>query len=82
MRSVLFLSVCAWYVVVAQDINEMRNMPKYDTRYDYLDIDAILDSKRLVKNYVDCLINSQRCTAEGKALKRELFFYFVAYYIT
>nr|QGN03659.1 putative chemosensory protein 9 [Conopomorpha sinensis] len=58
--------------VLSQDANDMRNMPKYDVRYDYLDIDAILDSKRLVRNYVDCLINSVRCTPEGKALKRIL----------
>lgn len=77
MRSVLFICVCAWYVVVAQDMNDMRNMPKYDTRYDYVDVDAILDSKRLVKNYVECLTTSHRCSPEGKSLKRELYFYII-----
>ncbi|CAD0203028.1 unnamed protein product [Chrysodeixis includens] len=57
-------------VVVGQDLNDMVNMPKYDQRYDYLDVDAIFTNKRLVRNYVDCLINAQRCTPEGKALKR------------
>ncbi|XP_026743804.1 uncharacterized protein LOC113505352 [Trichoplusia ni] len=71
MRLVMFfcVSVC---VVVGQDLNDMVNMPKYDQRYDYLDVDAIFTNKRLVRNYVDCLINAQRCTPEGKALKRIL----------
>ncbi|XP_072942512.1 uncharacterized protein [Epargyreus clarus] len=71
MRAVIFLCVCAC-AVVGQDINAMANMPKYDSRYDYLDVDALFNSKRLVKNYVDCLINNHRCTPEGKALKRLL----------
>ncbi|KAG6454812.1 hypothetical protein O3G_MSEX008882 [Manduca sexta] len=68
---VLVFCVCM-YVVVGQDINQMANMPKYDSRYDYLDVDAIFTNKRLVRNYVDCLINAQRCSPEGKALKRIL----------
>ncbi|XP_075981139.1 uncharacterized protein LOC142979833 [Anticarsia gemmatalis] len=71
MRVVLFLCVSV-YVVVGQDVSDMVNMPKYDQRYDYLDVDAIFTNKRLVRNYVDCLINAQRCTPEGKALKRIL----------
>lgn len=47
-------------------------MPKYDERYDYLDVDALFNSKRLVRNYVDCLISAQRCTPEGKQLKSKL----------
>lgn len=74
---VLFLCVCALYVVVGQDVSNMNRMPKYDSRYDYLDVDAILDSKRLVRNYVECLINQQRCTPEGKALKSECSYAFL-----
>ncbi|GBP85488.1 Putative odorant-binding protein A10 [Eumeta japonica] len=58
-------------LVLSQDINDMKNMPKYDARYDYLDLDSILDNKRLVRNYVDCLINLKPCSPEGKALKSE-----------
>ncbi|KAG7301653.1 hypothetical protein JYU34_014627 [Plutella xylostella] len=71
MRAVFVLCACVWGAV-GQDINSMRTMPKYDSRYDYLDVDAILDSKRLVRNYVDCLIAIKPCTPEGKALKRIL----------
>lgn len=45
---------------------------RYDSRYDYLDVDAILDSRRLVRNYVECLVNMKPCSPEGKALKRIL----------
>nr|QLI62043.1 chemosensory protein 12 [Streltzoviella insularis] len=72
MRAVFFLCISACAIVVGQDINTMQNMPTYDARYDYLDVDAILDSKRLVTNYVNCLINEKPCTPEGKALKRLL----------
>ncbi|CAH0713151.1 unnamed protein product, partial [Brenthis ino] len=58
--------------VLGQDIESMKNMPKYDSRYDYLDVDALFNSKRLVRNYAECLINGQRCTPEGKALKKLL----------
>lgn len=69
MRAVVLLIVCA--MAVAQDINQMMNMPKYDERYDYLDVDALFANKRLVRIYVDCLINGHRCSPEGKALKSE-----------
>ncbi|CAK1553025.1 unnamed protein product [Leptosia nina] len=74
MLLIVVLCFCASVVndVSSQDIEAMRNMPKYDSRYDYLDVDALFNSKRLVRNYVECLINGLRCTPEGKALKRLL----------
>lgn len=69
MRVFLLISCLCACGVFAQDLNAMRDMPKYDSRYDYLDVDAVLDSKRLVRNYVDCLVNIKPCTPEGKALK-------------
>lgn len=73
MRAIIVLSVLSisGCVVLGQNVNDMRNLPKYDSRYDYLDVDGILDSKRLVKNYVDCMINNIKCTPEGKVLKRK-----------
>uniref|UniRef100_A0A0K8TVC4 Chemosensory Protein n=1 Tax=Epiphyas postvittana TaxID=65032 RepID=A0A0K8TVC4_EPIPO len=71
MWAVLFVLACATFVV-GQNINDVRNLPKYDKRYDYLSVDAVLENKRLVRNYVDCLINAKPCTPEGKALKRIL----------
>ncbi|XP_063540428.1 caskin-1-like isoform X2 [Cydia strobilella] len=71
MRAVLFVFACVSFVA-GQDVNSLRDLPKYDKRYDYLSVDAILENKRLVRNYVDCLINAKPCTPEGKALKKIL----------
>lgn len=68
---VLYFCASAVYEVSGQDIEAMKSMPKYDARYDYLDVDALFNSNRLVRNYVECLINGLRCTPEGKALKSE-----------
>lgn len=44
---------------------------KYSGRYDNLNIDLIFSS-RLLKLYVDCLLDRKPCAPEGKELKREL----------
>lgn len=60
-------------VVLAED--------KYTTKYDNIDLDTILASDRLLKNYVNCLLEKGSCTPDGKELKGErfeilLFFYY------
>ncbi|CAH1116677.1 unnamed protein product [Phaedon cochleariae] len=45
---------------------------KYTTKYDNIDIDEILKSERLLKNYVDCLMDRGNCTPDGKELKDKL----------
>lgn len=51
-------------VCVAQD-------SKYTTRYDGIDIDQILKSERLFNNYYNCLMETGKCTPDGRELKRE-----------
>ncbi|XP_067002338.2 allergen Tha p 1 [Anabrus simplex] len=41
----------------------------YSTRYDNVDVDAILNSSRLLKQYVDCVLDRGSCTQEGCFLK-------------
>lgn len=43
--------------------------PGYTTKYDNLDIDQVLASKRLVNNYVQCLLDKKPCTAEAAELR-------------
>lgn len=43
---------------------------KYTTRFDNLDIDQILKSDRLLKHYVECLMDRGPCTPEGSELRR------------
>ncbi|XP_065083692.1 ejaculatory bulb-specific protein 3-like [Ochlerotatus camptorhynchus] len=45
---------------------------KYTTKYDSIDIDEILKSDRLFKNYYNCLMDTGACTPEGNELKRVL----------
>lgn len=42
---------------------------KYTTRFDNLDIDQILKSDRLLKHYVECLMDRGPCTPEGSELR-------------
>ncbi|XP_055595092.1 ejaculatory bulb-specific protein 3-like [Uranotaenia lowii] len=42
---------------------------KYSTRYDAINLDEILKSDRLFKNYWKCLLEEGPCTAEGKYLR-------------
>ncbi|KAL1399988.1 hypothetical protein pipiens_002137 [Culex pipiens pipiens] len=45
---------------------------KYTTKYDKIDLDDILKSDRLFKNYYACLLDDGPCTPEGSYLKRIL----------
>ncbi|CAL1687470.1 unnamed protein product [Lasius platythorax] len=45
---------------------------RYTTKYDNIDIDTILKSDRLLKNYVNCLLEKGSCTPDGKELKEHL----------
>ncbi|KXJ74805.1 hypothetical protein RP20_CCG017534 [Aedes albopictus] len=44
----------------------------YTTKFDNIDVDEILKSDRLFKNYFQCLLDEGRCTPEGNELKRLL----------
>lgn len=45
----------------------------YTTKYDNIDLDTILTSDRLLKNYVNCLLGKGNCTPDGKELKGKCF---------
>lgn len=62
MKYLVVLS-CVVAVAIASD--------KYTDKYDNIDIQEILDNKRLLQAYVDCLMERGKCTAEGKELKGE-----------
>lgn len=41
----------------------------YTNKYDNIDIDQVLASKRLVSSYVQCLLDKKPCTPEGAELR-------------
>ncbi|KAK4885675.1 hypothetical protein RN001_001946 [Aquatica leii] len=45
---------------------------KYTTKYDNFDVDTVINSPRLLKNYVNCVIEKGSCTPEGEELKRNI----------
>ncbi|XP_019866898.1 ejaculatory bulb-specific protein 3 [Aethina tumida] len=63
MRSFLVVLL----VVVAGVVCE-----KYTTKYDNVDLDEIIKSDRLLKNYVNCLLEKGNCTPDGTELKNVL----------
>ncbi|KAJ8983042.1 hypothetical protein NQ317_013247 [Molorchus minor] len=45
---------------------------QYTTKYDNIDLDQILKNDRLLNNYVDCLLEKNKCTKDGAELKKIL----------
>nr|AVI04877.1 putative chemosensory protein 6 [Anthonomus grandis] len=45
---------------------------KYTTKYDNVDIDSIIRNERLLRNYMDCIMDRGRCTKEGAELKKNI----------
>ncbi|MFB9840703.1 A10/OS-D family protein, partial [Actinoallomurus acaciae] len=44
----------------------------YTDKWDHINVDEILESQRLLRGYVDCLLDKGRCTPDGKDLKETL----------
>lgn len=42
---------------------------KYTNKYDNIDLDEILNNRRLLRNYVNCLLDKGNCTPDGNELK-------------
>lgn len=63
MSSVALLLCCS--------LSAFINAETYDNKYDNIDIDEILQSERLLTNYIKCLGDKGPCTPDGKLLKGE-----------
>ncbi|XP_062548484.1 ejaculatory bulb-specific protein 3-like [Armigeres subalbatus] len=61
-----FFILCA---IVAASIAQETT---YNSRYDNIDVEEILGSDRLFKNYFNCLMDAGPCTPEGTDLKKYL----------
>ncbi|XP_067001214.1 ejaculatory bulb-specific protein 3 [Anabrus simplex] len=66
MQSSGLLFTVALLVVVAVECDRIT------TAYDDVDLDRILSNRRLVNNYVNCLLERGPCTPEGRELKKQL----------
>lgn len=52
----------------------------YLDTYDNVDVDAILNSDRLLNQYMDCILEKGSCTADARSLKRKYIFFFSIFY--
>uniref|UniRef100_A0A310SB41 Chemosensory protein 05 n=1 Tax=Chrysomela lapponica TaxID=153811 RepID=A0A310SB41_CHRLA len=57
-----FVMVCASVMARPED-------SKYTSKYDNVDLDAIVKNDRLLRNYVDCLLGKKKCSKDGEQLK-------------
>lgn len=44
---------------------------QYTTKFDNVDVDAIINSERLLNGYVGCLLDRNPCTPDAAELKSE-----------
>lgn len=50
-----------------------RETSTYPTRYDYIDVEAVMSNERIIKILFNCVMNRGPCTREGLELKSKLF---------
>lgn len=69
---VVSMLVCLAWVVLAEET-------KYTNKFDNVNLDDILNSDRLLTNYVKCLKGTGKCTPDGTELKRKFREYTISY---
>lgn len=81
MESKIFV-ICAVLAVFAvdhtlgappKDAPTLTENGSYTNKYDNIDVDQVLASKRLVSQYVQCLLDKKPCTPEGQELRSTYF---------
>nr|UYB94429.1 chemosensory protein 5 [Lytta caraganae] len=65
MMKLTIVAVCALIGIVYA-------AEKYTTKYDNVDLEEIIKSDRLMKNYVNCLLEKGNCSPDGTELKKNL----------
>lgn len=62
MKNIITFSLFLLFAYVYAD-------DKYTNKYDNINLDEILENKRLLKNYVNCLLDKGNCSPDGQELK-------------
>lgn len=57
------------FFIISVTIFSCASGDRYTTKYDNIDYYEILQNERLLKNYMNCLMDRGRCTPEGMELK-------------
>lgn len=69
-KSSLLIVILCFYCVKSSVFK--RAITTYDTKYDNIGVKRIVESKRLLLNYANCLLDKGPCTPEGTMLKTYL----------
>nr|XP_023021659.1 ejaculatory bulb-specific protein 3-like [Leptinotarsa decemlineata] len=67
-----FLLLGGVVLVLSHEKKDRSHIPQYTSKYDNIDIDAILNNDRIFKNYIDCCLGKGRCTPDGQELKSHI----------
>jgi hypothetical protein len=67
-RGWVLLPVLLWAVLSAAD-----KQKAYTTKYDNVDVESILNNRRILTNYIKCMLDEGPCTPDGRELKSEYF---------
>nr|UYB94427.1 chemosensory protein 3 [Lytta caraganae] len=70
MKQILLISIVISVTIIAVAIASEEK--KYTTKYDNIDLDELVKNERLLKSYVDCLLDKGPCTPDGLELKRNM----------
>lgn len=70
----VFLAISSSFFLLssAEEEEKTKEERRYTTKYDNVDIDAIIKSERLLNAYVGCLLDRNPCTPDAMELKRNL----------
>ncbi|KAG6454392.1 allergen Tha p 1 [Manduca sexta] len=67
MRLLVIMSLFALSLVAARP-----DASKYPSRYDTVDLDMIVNNKKVLESYLKCVLDEGKCTPEGKELKAHI----------
>nr|AEE62514.1 unknown [Dendroctonus ponderosae] len=59
-------------ICIGQTLAEVTEKSQYTTKYDNVDINEVVHNERLLKNYVNCLLDRGPCSPDGLELKKNM----------
>lgn len=68
-KMLIFCLVISVILIGTAEADEPKRDGFYDSKYDNIDLDDLLNNDRLRKNYVKCLLNEGPCTPDAQELK-------------
>ncbi|KAL0123387.1 hypothetical protein PUN28_005729 [Cardiocondyla obscurior] len=66
------LKLVALITVCALSSTSVHAEEEYTTKFDNVDVDAIINNERLLNGYVGCLLERNPCTPDAAELKKNL----------